>query len=73
VGVRHPLLTLDRAELPHLVEAARGLEVEQDRLVAGEALVAHHLLHEQRRAVAVRAHLDVTLGRDPAEGGVTHG
>ena len=73
VGVRHPLLALDRPELAHLVEAAGRLEVQQDRLVAREALVAHHLLDEQRRAVAVRAHLDVTLGGDASEGGVTHG
>jgi hypothetical protein len=73
VRVGHPLLTLDGPELAHLIQAARRLEVQQDRLVAREALVAHHLLDEQRRAVAVRAHLNVTLGGNAAEGGVTHG
>src|ERR671922_2639250 len=39
VGVRHPLVALYRPELADLIEAAGRVEVEQDRLVAGEALV----------------------------------
>ena len=73
VCVRDPLLPLDRAEVADAVEPAGRLEVEQDRLVAREALVAHDLLDEQRRAVAVRAHLHVSLGGDAAEAGVAHG
>ena len=83
VRLRHPLLALDRAERADLVEPAGRLQVEQDRLVAREALVAHHLLDEQRRRgadlaslaappLAVLAHLDVTLGWDLSETRVTH-
>ena len=43
MGVRHPLLALDRPEVADGVEPAGRLEVQEDRLVAREALVAHHL------------------------------
>jgi hypothetical protein len=68
----HPLLALDWAELTDVVEPARGLEVQEDRLVAREPLVAHHLLHQQRRAVAVAPHLHVALAGDLAERRVAH-
>ena len=70
--IGNPLVTLNGAEVANGVEPARRLEVEQDRLVTREALVAHHLLDEQRRAAAVRADLDVPLRGDVAEPGVTH-
>ena len=76
VGLGHPLLALDRAERSDLVEPAGRLQVEQDRLVAREALVAHHLLDEQGRGAAVgrgvAADLDVPLWGDLAEACVTH-
>ncbi len=76
VGVGHPLRVLDRRELAGLRDPARGFEVVEDRLVAREALVAHHLLDEQAAAavgggVAV-AELGVALGRDLAEAHVAH-
>jgi hypothetical protein len=73
VGVRDPLLALDRAELSYPVEAAGRLEVQQDRLVAREALVAHDLLHQERRAVTVCTYLYVPLRGDAAQAGVAHG
>ena len=60
----HPLLALDRLEAGLLHDAAGRLEVVEDRLVAGEALEAHHLLGEERPVVA---ELDVTLARNVAE------
>ena len=60
----HPLLALDRLEAAELHDAARRLEVVEDRLVAGEALEAHHLFGEERPVVA---ELDVTLARNVAE------
>ena len=47
-----------------LHDAARRLEVVEDRLVAGEALEAHDLLGQER---AVVAELDVPLARNVAE------
>src|ERR671930_570597 len=44
-------------------DPARGREVVEDRLVAGEALEAHDLLGEER---AVVAKLDVPLTREVA-------
>jgi hypothetical protein len=69
VGVRHPLLALDRLELADLLDPARAPQVVEDRLVAREALEAQHLLDEQG---AVLAELDVPLGRDVAQAGVAH-
>jgi hypothetical protein len=64
VGLRHPLLAHDRLEGADLLHAAGRLEVVEDRLVAGEALEAHHLLGQER---AVVAELDVPLARNVAE------
>ena len=64
VRFRHPLLVLDRLELPELLDAARRLEVVEDRLVAGEALEAHDLLGQQ---AAVVAEDDVALAGDIPE------
>src|SRR5581483_4840247 len=61
VLVRHPLVALDLLEVTELHHAARRLQVVEDRLVAGEALEAHHLFGEER---AVLADLDVPLARD---------
>jgi hypothetical protein len=72
VRLRHPLVSDDRAELADLVEPAGRVEVQEDGLVAREALVAEHLLDEQRRARSVAADLDVSLGRDVSERVVTH-
>ena len=47
VGLRNPLLALDRREVAELLHAAGRLQVVEDRLVAGEALEAHHLFGEQ--------------------------
>jgi hypothetical protein len=69
VRVGRPLLERDRLEGPALRHPARRLQVVEDRLVAREALVAHHLLDEQR---AVLAELDVALGGDVAESVVAH-
>ena len=60
----HPLLALDRNEPAELRDAARRLEVVEDRLVPREPLEAHDLLGEER---AVLAEHDVTLGRNLAE------
>ena len=46
---------------PELLDAARRLEVVQDRLVPGEALEAHDLLGQEP---AVLAEHDVALARD---------
>jgi hypothetical protein len=70
---RHPLLPLDGPELADLVKPAGRVEVEQDRLVAREPLVAEHLLHQKRRGGPVATDLDVALGRDLSERYVTHG
>ena len=64
VLLRHPLVALDRLEAAELHDAARRLEVVQDRLVPGEPLEAHHLFGEER---AVVAKLDVPLARNVAE------
>ena len=64
VRLRHPLLAHDRLERAALDHAARRLEVVEDRLEAGEALEAHHLLRQQRAVVAVH---DVALPRQVAE------
>jgi hypothetical protein len=64
VLVGHPLLALDRLEAPELHDAAGRLEVVQDRLVAGEALEAHHLLGEER---SVLTELDMALAGNVAE------
>src|SRR5207248_8735929 len=60
---------LDRGELADLRHAARRLEVVEDRLVAGEALVAHHLLCQQS---AVGPELRVPLRRQLAHRHVAH-
>src|SRR5262245_15959061 len=52
VSVGHPLLPRDRRELAQLLDAAGGLEVVEDRLVAREALVAHDLLGQERPVLA---------------------
>ena len=53
-GGRGPRVPTPRARSggtrPTCVEPAGGVEVKEDGLVAREALVAHHLLDEQRRA-----------------------
>ena len=67
VRVGHPLLADDRPERAELLDAARGLEVVEDRLVPREALEAHHLLGEER---PVLAELDVPLARDVAHADV---
>ena len=72
VRVGHPFVALDRAELADRVEPAGRVQVVEDRLVAGEALVAHDLLGEERRAGAVPAHLHVALAGDLAEALVPH-
>src|SRR6059058_786976 len=64
VLLRHPLLALDRLEAAELHDAARRLQVVQDRLVAGEALEAHHLFGEKRSVVP---ELHVALARNVAE------
>src|SRR5581483_6445825 len=51
MGVRHPLVADDRLELAALDHSARRLEVVEDRLEAGEALEAHHLLRQERPVV----------------------
>ena len=77
VGVGHPLLELDRREVADVLHAARRPQVVEDRLVAGEALEAEHLLDQQRRVAVGRgglrvAELDVALLRDLAQAVVTH-
>ncbi len=72
VGLRHPLLALDGREGADGVEAAGRLEVQEDRLVAREALVAHDLLDQQRRAAAIAAHLYVALARYVTQRRVAH-
>src|SRR6185437_3439306 len=77
VRLGHPLLELDRRELADVLHAARRPQVVEDRLVAGEALEAEHLLHEQRRLpVAGRrprvAELHMPLLRHLAQAVVTH-
>ena len=69
VGVGHPLVELDRLELADLGDAARRVQVVEDRLVAGEALVAHHLLGQER---PVLAELGMALGRQAAHRHVAH-
>ena len=69
VGVGHPLLAHDRGELADLRQPARRVQVVEDRLVAGEALVAEDLLGQQR---AVAPRLGVALGGDVAEADVAH-
>src|SRR5581483_748814 len=64
VLLRHPLLALDRLEAGQLRHPARRVEVVEDRLVAGEALEAHHLLGEKR---PVLTELDVPLAGNLAE------
>src|SRR4051794_18716938 len=64
VLLRHPLVALDRLEAAELHDAAGGVEVVEDRLVAGEALEPHHLFGEER---SVLPELDVALARDVAE------
>ena len=64
VLVGHPLLALDRLEAGELHDATGRLEVVEDRLVAGEALEAHHLFGEER---PVLAELHVPLARKVAE------
>ena len=64
VRVRNPLVALDLLEVADLHDAARRLEVVQDRLHPDEALHAHDLLGQERSVVA---ELDVTLARDVAE------
>ena len=61
VGLGDPLLALDRREGAELLHAARRFEVVEDRLVAGEALEAHHLFGEEP---SVLAKDDVPLARD---------
>src|SRR5829696_5809000 len=73
VGVRHPLVALDPPKAADPLETAGRLKVQQDRLVPREALVAHDLLHEERRGGAVAVHLNVPLGRNPPESRVAHG
>ena len=60
---------LDRLEVARLGDPARRLEVVEDRLVAREALVAHHLLDQQP---AVVAELGVALAGDVPEPVVPH-
>ena len=55
-----PFVALDRRERPELLDAARRLEVVQDRLVPGEALEAHDLLGQEP---PVLAEDDVALAR----------
>ena len=69
VRVRHPLHALDRLELAERHHAAGGLEVVEDRLVAGEALEPHHLLGEQGAVVAEGR---VALARHAAAALVPH-
>ena len=64
VGVRDPLVALDRLEVPELTNAAGRLKVVEDRLVPGEPLEPHHLLGQERPVVA---ELDVPLARNVAE------
>src|SRR4029079_19404464 len=74
VGVGHPLLAHDRPEAADAVEAARRVQVVEDRLVAAEALVAEDLLDEQPPVPVLPApELGVALGRDLSEGHVAHG
>jgi hypothetical protein len=61
--VGQPFVALDLLEPVELHHATRRLQVVQDRLVAGEALEAHHLLGEER---SVLPELDVALARDLA-------
>jgi hypothetical protein len=69
VGVGHPLLADDRVELADLRQPARRVQVVEDRLVAGEALVAEDLLGQKR---AVTPRLGVALGGNVAEADVAH-
>ena len=64
VGVRDPLVALDRLEVAELADPNRGLEVVEDRLVPREPLEPHDLLVQERPVVA---ELDVPLARDVAE------
>ena len=61
VRLGNPLLALDRREGPELLDAARRLEVVEDRLVPREALEPHDLLGQEP---AVLAEDDVSLARD---------
>ncbi len=63
VRLRHPLLALDRRERSELLDAARRLQVVQDRFVPGEPLEAHDLLGQKP---SVLAEHDVTLARHVA-------
>ena len=77
MGVGQPLLQLDRREVADVLDPARRPQVVEDRLVAGEALEAEHLLDQQRRgAVAAGvlgvAELDVALAGHPAHLVVAH-
>src|SRR5206468_2068571 len=64
VLVGNPFVALDLLEAVELHDAARRLQVVEDRLVPGESLEPHHLLGEKR---PVLAKLDVPLARDVAE------
>jgi len=63
VRVGNPLVALDLLEVAELLDAARTLEVVQDRLHPGEALQAHDLFGQER---AVVPKLDVPLARNVA-------
>src|SRR5215216_5033611 len=63
VGIRDPLVALDRLEVTELLDPAGGGEVVEDRLVPGEPLEAHDLFGQE---AAVVAELDVALARDVA-------
>ena len=67
VRVGDPLAVLDRLEGARLGDPARRLAVVEDRLVAREALVAHHLLDEQPARAVVAAELRVALRRELSE------
>ena len=61
VRLGRPLLALERSQGADLGDAAGRMDVVEDRLVAREPLVAHHLFDEQTTVVA---HLRVPLARD---------